>query len=93
MCAFQIFWGRLYTFYDLKTVYIVSIVIFEIGSAVCGAAPSSAAFVVGRAVTGVGAGGVFSGSFLTIAFSVPLVKRPIYSSILGTVYGVSSVLG
>ncbi|KAI0837704.1 major facilitator superfamily domain-containing protein [Hypoxylon sp. FL0890] len=93
MCAFQIFWGRLYTFYDLKTVYIVSITIFEIGSAVCGAAPSSAAFIVGRALAGVGAGGVFSGSFLTVAFSVPLVKRPIYSSILGTVYGIASLLG
>lgn len=74
-------------------MYIVAIVIFEIGSAVCGAAPSSAAFIIGRAVAGVGAGGIFSGSFLTVAFSVPLVKRPMYASYLGTVYGLASVLG
>lgn len=93
MCAFQIFWGRLFTFYDLKTMYIAAIVIFEIGSAVCGAAPTSTAFIIGRAVAGLGAGGIFSGSFLTVAFSVPLVKRPMYASYLGTVYGVASVLG
>jgi len=32
MCAFQIFWGRLCTFYDLKTTYIVAIAIFELVS-------------------------------------------------------------
>lgn len=93
MCSFQIFWGRLYTFFDLKKTYIASIVIFEIGSLVCAVAPSSAAFIVGRALTGIGGGGVFAGSFVTIAFSVPLVKRPIYASYLGAVYGVASVLG
>lgn len=93
MCAFQIFWGRLYTFFDLKTTYIVAITIFEIGSLLCAVAPTSAAFIVGRAFAGVGAGGVFTGSFVTIAFSVPLVKRPMYASYLGAVYGVASVLG
>ena len=93
MCAFQIFWGRLYTFFDLKTTYIAAITIFEIGSLLCAVAPTSAAFIIGRAFAGVGAGGVFTGSFVTIAFSVPLVKRPMYASYLGAVYGVASVLG
>lgn len=93
MCSFQIFWGRLYTFYDLKTTYIAAIAIFEVGSLLCAVAPTSAAFIVGRAFAGVGAGGVFTGSFVTIAFSVPLVKRPMYASYLGAVYGIASVLG
>ena len=93
MCTFQIFWGRLFTFYNLKITYIVAIVIFEIGSLLCAVAPTSAAFIVGRALAGVGAGGVFSGSFVTMAFSVPLAKRPVYVGYLGTVYGVASVLG
>ncbi|KAM3073540.1 hypothetical protein ACMFMG_004566 [Clarireedia jacksonii] len=92
-CAFQIFWGRLYTFYDLKTIYITAIGIFELGSLLCAVAPTSTAFIVGRAFAGVGAGGIFTGSFVSIAFSVPLAKRPIYASILGTVYGFASVLG
>jgi MFS family permease len=36
-------------------------VLFEIGSAVCGAAPSSIAFIIGRAIAGLGAGGTQSG--------------------------------
>jgi MFS family permease len=93
MCAFQIFWGRLYTFYDLKITYIIAIVIFEAGSLLCAVAPNSSSFIVGRALAGVGGGGVFSGSFVSIAFSVPLEKRPMYASFIGTVYGVASVLG
>ncbi|PQE13819.1 putative DHA14-like major facilitator ABC transporter protein [Rutstroemia sp. NJR-2017a BBW] len=92
-CAFQIFWGRLYTFYDLKTMYVVAIGIFELGSLLCAVAPTSSAFIIGRAFAGVGAGGVFTGSFISVAFSVPLQKRPMYAGILGTVYGVASVLG
>lgn len=93
MCAFQIFWGRLYTFYDLKYTYMVSIIIFEAGSLLCAVAPTSAAFIGGRALAGIGAGGVFAGSFVAVAFSVPLQKRPIYSSYLGAVYGLASVIG
>jgi MFS family permease len=93
MCALQISWGRIYTFFDLKIVYIVSITIFELGSLLCAVAPSSMSFIIGRALAGIGAGGVFTGSFVSIAFSVPLSKRPMYASYLGAVYGVASVLG
>jgi MFS family permease len=50
-------------------------------------------FIVGRAFAGVGAGGVFTGSFISIALNVPLAKRPMYAGILGTVYSAASVLG
>jgi MFS family permease len=40
---------------------MTAVVLFEIGSAVCGAAPSSIAFIMGRAIAGLGAGGVQSG--------------------------------
>ncbi|KPI45690.1 putative HC-toxin efflux carrier TOXA [Cyphellophora attinorum] len=92
-CALQLFFGRLYTFYSIKTVYIVSIVIFEIGSALCGAAPNSPALIVGRAIAGVGSAGIFSGSLVIIAYTVPLEKRPIYTGIVGAMYGIASVAG
>ena len=55
---------RLYTFYSIKTVYLVSIVIFEVGSAVCGGAPSSNALIVGRSIAGIGSAGIFSGALV-----------------------------
>jgi MFS family permease len=53
--------GKLYTFFAVKTVFLTTVVLFEIGSAICGAAPSSVVFIVGRAIAGIGAGGIFSG--------------------------------
>lgn len=92
-CAFQLFFGRLYTFYSIKTVYIISICIFEVGSAICGAAPNSEALIVGRAIAGVGSAGIFSGSLIIIAYTVPLEKRPIYTGVVGAMYGIASVAG
>jgi MFS family permease len=57
-CAiFNPLFGSIYRFYDVKWVFMWSVVLFEAGSALCGAAPSSASFIVGRAVAGVGAAG------------------------------------
>lgn len=55
--------GKLYRTYPLKRVFIASLLIFEIGSAVCGSAPTSVAFIMGRVIAGVGASGVFAGVF------------------------------
>ena len=92
-CAFQLLFGKLYTFFSIKWVYLGAILIFEIGSVVCGAAPTSEALIVGRAIAGVGSAGIFSGALIIIAYSVPLVKRPIYSGIIGAMYGLASVAG
>ncbi|KIX00332.1 uncharacterized protein Z518_10471 [Rhinocladiella mackenziei CBS 650.93] len=92
-CALQLFFGKLFTFYSIKTVYLGSIVVFEVGSAVCGAAPSSDALIVGRAIAGVGSAGIFAGSLVIIAYTVPLVKRPIYTGIVGAMYGIASIAG
>ncbi|KAF5027462.1 hypothetical protein F66182_423 [Fusarium sp. NRRL 66182] len=48
--AFQLIFGRIYRFYDLRKTFLVCVLVFEIGSTVCGAAPNSVAFIVGRAV-------------------------------------------
>lgn len=91
--AFQLFFGKLYTFFSIKWVYLIALFIFEIGSVVCGAAPNSVALIIGRAVAGVGSAGVFSGALVIVAYSVPLVKRPIYTGIFGAMYGIASVAG
>lgn len=85
--------SRLYTFYSIKTVYLVSIIIFEVGSAICGAAPTSDALIVGRAIAGVGSAGIFAGALVIIAYTVPLIKRPIYTGLVGAMYGIASIAG
>lgn len=60
-CAFQLVFGRIYTCFRVKYVFLTSFVFFEVGSAICGAAPTSMAFIIGRAIAGIGSGGVMSG--------------------------------
>lgn len=58
-CGFQLLLGRIYTFYTPKYVFLVIIGLFEVGSAICGAAPNSIAFILGRAIAGTGSAGTF----------------------------------
>lgn len=92
-CAFQLLFGKLYTHFNIKLVFLLAITCFEIGSLICGAAPSSTALIVGRAVAGLGAAGIFSGALIIIAHNVPLEKRPNYSSAVIGMYGIASVAG
>ncbi|KAF5012270.1 hypothetical protein FDECE_1651 [Fusarium decemcellulare] len=92
-CAFQLLFGRLYTFFSVKVIFLISILIFEVGSAVCGAAPSSVALIVGRAVAGLGSAGIYAGAVVVTVYSVPLEKRTPYQAIVAAIFGLTSVLG
>ena len=92
-CALQLFFGKLYTYYSIKWLFLISIGIFEVGSAVCASAPSSVALIVGRAVAGIGSSGLFTGALVIIAYTVPMSKRPAYTGIIGAMYGLASVAG
>lgn len=54
--------GKGFGIFDNKWVYITSIVIFCIGSAVCGAAPNMNALIIGRVIGGIGGAGMYLGS-------------------------------
>lgn len=92
-CATQLLYGKFYTFYSIKWVYLTALFIFELGSLLCGVAPNSTALIIGRAVAGVGAAGIFSGAILIIASTVPLRQRPAYMGLIGGMYGIASVAG
>jgi MFS transporter, DHA2 family, glioxin efflux transporter len=91
--GFQSSWGKAYKYFPLKTSYLLSIFIFELGSLICGVAPNSTALIVGRAIAGVGAAGIGSGSYTLVAFSAEPHKRPMFTGIIGAAYGIASVVG
>ncbi|KAF1848750.1 putative efflux pump antibiotic resistance protein [Cucurbitaria berberidis CBS 394.84] len=103
LCSFQLFWGRLYTLSSTsslpiplnspKSVFLLAIAIFEVGSAICGAAPSSVAFIIGRAIAGLGSAGIMNGSVVVMMAVVPLRKRPLLQGLIGAVFGIASVVG
>lgn len=91
--ALQPLYGKLYAAFPVKAVYLLAILVFEAGSLVCAAAPSSTAFIVGRAVAGMGTAGLFSGSIVVMAYTLPLGKRPLAFGLIGGMWGLASVAG
>ncbi|POR34948.1 Major facilitator superfamily domain, general substrate transporter [Tolypocladium paradoxum] len=91
--SFQLLFGKFYTFWSIKWVFLSVIGIFEVGSLVCALAPNSMTLIIGRAVAGVGSAGIFAGALTILAYTVPLEKRPLYSGIIGSMWGISSVAG
>lgn len=92
-CAFQLLLGRVYTFYSPKWIFCTCIFLFEVGSAVCGAAPSSTAFIIGRAISGVGCAGIFSGAIVIMMNVIPLHQRPLWMGLNGAIFAIASVIG
>ncbi|KAK8070643.1 MFS transporter [Apiospora hydei] len=82
-CSTQFFYGKLYEQFRVKWIFVTCVVILELGSIVCASAPTSTAFIIGRAIAGCGASGIVTGVFIAISHSVPLRLRPIYNSTVG----------
>ncbi|KAJ5674172.1 major facilitator superfamily domain-containing protein [Penicillium macrosclerotiorum] len=91
--ALQPSYGRIYKIFSVKWGFLVAVLIFEIGSLICGVAPSSTVLIVGRAIAGVGVAGIFSGALVIISMTVPLPKRPLVFGMFGMVWGIASIAG
>jgi MFS family permease len=91
--GFQLFFGRLYSFLSMKWLFIACVLVFEIGSLTSAAAPNSSVFIAGRAISGFGASGIFTGALTTISTILPLAKRGLFIGLITAVYGVASIVG
>ena len=78
----------MYQNFSLKAIFLAAVSIFELGSLICGVAPNSTVFIVGRAIAGLGAGGIFSGCLTILSYTVPLRKRPMFFGMIGAMFGV-----
>lgn len=93
MSAVKMLWGKLYTFYPAKWMFLAGLVIFEIGSLVCGIARSSVVLILGRCIAGLGGSSIDSGAIIILTYIVPLSKRAMYMSFLGSVRGITAAAG
>lgn len=64
-----------------------------VGSTVCASAPSSRAFITGRALAGVGAAGLLQGAFGILTYVCVLEKRPIFLGVVVSLFGLFSSIG
>ena len=91
--AFQLFYGKLYQILPLRWVFLGALLLFEVGSLIAAAAPTSQTLIAGRAVAGTGAAGITSGALNITAHATPVHRRPLFVSLIGAVYGIASVIG
>jgi MFS family permease len=91
--ATNLAWGRVYSNFNAKWLYIFHVFIFEVGSAICGAAPSMNVLILGRAIAGVGGSGQYIGCMTLIAATTTMTERPMYVSLTGLSWGLGTVLG
>ncbi|KAJ5087226.1 hypothetical protein N7456_010842 [Penicillium angulare] len=73
--ALQPLTGKIYSHFNIKWSFLVFFFIFEVGSAICGAATSSSMFIVGRAIAGAGSSGIGNGALTIISAVLPLQKQ------------------
>lgn len=95
--------GKLADMYSRKMIEIWSVVLFLIGSFLCGIAGQFGdlpligdgmnQLVVFRGVQGLGGAGLFAMVFIVIADLFPPAERGRYQGLIGAVFGLSSVLG
>ncbi|OJJ95696.1 hypothetical protein ASPACDRAFT_35954 [Aspergillus aculeatus ATCC 16872] len=92
-CAFQPFFGKVYSLFSNKVVFLAALLVFEVGSAICATALNSNIFILGRALAGLGSAGISAGTTLILAECVPLARRPTWNSIIGSTFALGSVAG
>jgi len=86
-------YGKLSDIYGRRLMFQAAIVIFVIGSMLCGLSQGMLQLVVFRGIQGIGAGGLMAMAFAIIGDIVSPRERGRYTGYLGAVFAVASVAG
>ncbi|BBO84045.1 MFS transporter [Desulfosarcina ovata subsp. sediminis] len=85
--------GKLADLFPNRTLYLISILIFLVGSVLAGAAHSMMALTIFRAIQGIGAGGNFALVYIVLSDISEPEDRGRMMSYASFVWGLASVLG
>jgi EmrB/QacA subfamily drug resistance transporter len=86
-------YGKASDLFGRKRLLQLSIVIFLLGSALCGLSQNMAQLIGFRALQGLGAGGLISLALAVVADIIPPRERGRYQGYFGAVFATSSVIG
>jgi EmrB/QacA subfamily drug resistance transporter len=86
-------YGKLGDLYGRKKVLQTAIVIFLIGSVLCGLAQSMTQLIAFRALQGLGAGGLMVVTLAVVGDIIPPRERGRYQGYFGAVFGLATVIG
>jgi EmrB/QacA subfamily drug resistance transporter len=86
-------YGKFGDLYGRKKTLQVAIVIFLIGSILCGIAQNMPELIAFRAIQGLGAGGLITTTIAVVGDIIPPRDRGRYQGVFGAVFGVSTIIG
>ena len=86
-------YGKFGDLFGRKTVLQISVVLFLIGSALCGLAQNMEQLIFTRALQGLGGGGLMVVSMAAVADIIPPADRGKYQGLFGGVFGLATVVG
>lgn len=93
MTAFQPLYGQNANIFGRRTLTLLAVFFFAAGSAICGPAQNIGMLIAGRAIQGIGGGGVNVMIDMIIGDLVPVRERPKYLGFVFMVYTVAVALG
>ncbi len=76
-----------------RAVYVMDLALFAVGSLIVAAAPTFGLLLVGRAVQGLGAGGIFPVASAVIGDTFPPERRGRALGLIGAVFGIAFLVG
>ncbi|KAJ7104120.1 Mfs1.2 [Mycena belliarum] len=85
--------GGLAEAFGRRPVIVSTLLLFAIGSALCGAAQNMAVLITGRIIQGAGAGGIFSLTQIILSDLVSLDERGKYNGLFGLAWALAGGLG
>lgn len=85
--------ARLSDLFGRRAIYTLSVSVFAIGSLLVAAAPNFTVLLIGRAIQGFGAGGIFPVASAVIGDTFPPEKRGSALGLIGAVFGMAFLLG
>jgi EmrB/QacA subfamily drug resistance transporter len=86
-------YGKIGDVYGRKQLMLFAIVVFIVGSALCGLAQNMTQLILFRAVQGLGAGGLIPLAMAVVGAIIPPRDRGRYQGLIGSVFGSASIIG
>jgi EmrB/QacA subfamily drug resistance transporter len=86
-------YGKLSDIYGRRPFFLLGITLFSLGSVISGLAGSMEMLIAGRAIQGLGAGGLIPLAIAAIGDIIPPRRRGKWQGFLGAVFATSSILG
>jgi EmrB/QacA subfamily drug resistance transporter len=86
-------YGKISDMFGRKRIFMSAIVIFLVGSILCGLSQTMNQLIIFRGIQGIGAGGLMTLVFAIVGDIVPPRQRGRYQGYFGAVFAISSVIG